>query len=565
MVTLPFSSCKIAQSGHQPSIFGAIMHFHPVVAQLPEKEQLKILNRFREVFFECSKKEMRLFGDLNVEHEKFFLGSRSLVGEYLDFFLSVLQKRVEGENVIVAKGGIFNREIEAIASLDDLTPNEKQKLEGVILFILQESPVLLDGVRYYEPILNEALRRYLCNPAVKDSDAIRVVSNILLHGFNADALEQSLETMRLAIWKAMKPFIADPSVSKDKRQAVLDAARKSLVEADEMARKVHGGSLDESRTKLYNRFHNYDVKDLESNKDSKFSTARLYETLGDILLLDIPGYVHDACKLCIEAMRDDSVDLNADFVKLFIDFRIKLAGGHSAFNKDQELTSEVSNQIQRLIEISCEKGILDEGDRHEISFDLWSSVSSFSRSSAFNDMCTVISSGLTFSADELYDALSSHAFGCNFIDVIGGKCHSSPLSNDELMTLFDDAVAEYDGEPENSIRDLSSGFWAFAKNLFHRQLYQCFLPAMLSGGCDYNRLAKVIVVGLEKKLFDEDEFRLFPDVSIRKLYETGNEKLMEFINGNPALNERFTNRLLMEKVEQLTSDGPIHSRRMRSL
>ena len=541
------------------------MHFHPVVAQLPEKEQFKILNRFREVFFECSKKEMRLFGDLNVEHEKFFLGSRSLVGEYLDFFLSALKKRVEGDNVIVAKGGVFNREMEAIASLEDLTQDEKQKLEGVILFILQESPALLDGVRYYEPILNEALRRYLCNPVVKDTDAIRVVSNILLHGFNAGALEQSLETMRLVIWNAMKPFIADPSVSKDKRQAVLDAARKILVEADEIARKVHGGSLDESRTKLCKRFHNYDVTNLEPNKDTAFSATKLYEALGDVLLLDIPGYVHDSCKACIEAMRDESVELNADFVKLFIDFRIKLAGGHSALNKDQELTDEVSNHIQRLIEISCEKGILDEGDRHEIAFSLWGSVSSFSRSSAFKDMCSAISSGLTFSVDELYDALSSHAFGCDFIDIIGGECHSSPLGNDELMTLFDDAVAEYDGEPENTIRDLSSGFWAFAKNLFHRQLYQCFLPAMLSGGCDYNRLAKVIVVGLEKKLFDEDEFRLFPDVSIRQLYETGNEKLMEFINGNPALNERFTNRLLMEKVEQLTSDGAIHSRRTRSL
>lgn len=550
------------------------MQFHPVVGSLPIHEHSVILDAFMPVFLEQREQYMGLFPELHVDFKVFFDGSRSLVEKYLDFFHTViLSKLTAGGDFVIDNGGIFSDEIEAIAGIVDLSEVEKEKLERIIILTVGYSTELLEGSEYFESYYIHAIVNYVKNAAVGIDDIARIVRGVILY----DSVEGPEEIrpssdkdyyMRMLVSAVIKELERDRNFPEEKRRALLSAGVSAISEGEKSRSECQ---QDANLSLLLRHFGKLgaNVSDELKGEPAQLPVDKIMSLVDSILAHEKhdelnPGQFDSPTLACINfkrALGDDPVKINAQFIKLLIDFRLSLAYGAFALDAYRESVDELMKLLPKIISSACSDNILSVSERHDVICSLLKNKSPFAESGRYADLLDIVSQGVSISHETLFDALDNSCVVRFLTKKIGGECHSSPLKYDQSMATFNkskhlcSSLLVKQGVRASECQEYISAT-KFLNALIQRQFYQFFLYPALSknGELKYDDFASVFTAGLENGVLGRNELCLLPPASVRQLYEAGGEKMAEIISARPRLNEVMVNLLLMDKIEQL-DDG----------
>lgn len=159
------------------------MQLHPITATLPIDEHQYIFSHFRDEYLKQPYSNMHIFGYMDVDYGRYFQSSKPVLDIYLDFFMKVIETHLN-EGGFTPEDGAFNKELAAIAAIEDLPPEQIRKLENILVFSAAQSSRFMYEVDMCGPVHVNALAALLTNKSTSDADANRLLSTLLTAGMN---------------------------------------------------------------------------------------------------------------------------------------------------------------------------------------------------------------------------------------------------------------------------------------------------------------------------------------------------------------------------------------------
>lgn len=159
------------------------MQLHPITATLPLHEHQCIFSHFRDEYLQQPYSNMNMFGYMDVDYGLYFQSSKPVLDIYLDFFMKVIETHLN-EGGFTPEDGAFNKELAAIAAIENLPPEQIRKLENILVFSAAQSSRFMYEVDMCGPVHVNALAALLTNKSTSDADANRLLSTLLTAGMN---------------------------------------------------------------------------------------------------------------------------------------------------------------------------------------------------------------------------------------------------------------------------------------------------------------------------------------------------------------------------------------------
>lgn len=560
------------------------MQLHPITATLPIDEHQCIFSHFRDEYLKQPYSNMHIFGYMDVDYGRYFQSSKPVLDIYLDFFMKVIETHLN-EGGFTPEDGAFNKELAAIAAIEDLPPEKIRKLENILVFSAAQSSRFMYEVDMCGPVHVNALAALLTNKSTSDADANRLLSTLLTAGMN-DTLVTPDATINVNgvymsdfVLMAFREIAKMDSVSANRVSMLVDCVTGVL---DQLA--SGSAEKDEVKFKLY-------IERISSTLRGIVFNAQINETIS----IDLPdGF--ESCsatplsnleKVLVKCLHDimdatDAANLASPAINIFD------ALNSSDCNKEQVIAyelvrvmfwlgpegslskSELKNKKYDLafdggVKTLGVSGVLSEAveffykkhdgtiqDKISVVDDFWRCRGSFSYSEEYREFSDALLRGANLSKDFFIETLNAKVFSVHLNEAIDAKCHLSPLNKDELAELLNKASTMYASlsgggrSQEVEARELK----LFVRAIVSRFYNQCYLAPLLSGQpVDHAEFAPLFVDGIRNDVFSPLDVTMISQIGMTKLYEAAGEALRDVLQTNQQIHDMVVSAMLQEKVD----------------
>lgn len=560
------------------------MQLHPITATLPIDEHQCIFSHFRDEYLKQPYSNMHIFGYMDVDYGRYFQSSKPVLDIYLDFFMKVIETHLN-EGGFTPEDGAFNKELAAIAAIEDLPPEKIRKLENILVFSAAQSSRFMYEVDMCGPVHVNALAALLTNKSTSDADANRLLSTLLTAGMN-DTLVTPDATINVNgvymsdfVLMAFREIAKMDSVSANRVSmlvdcvtGVLDQLASGSAEKDEVKFKLYIERISSTlRGIVFNTQINETISiDLLDGFESCSATPLsnlekvLVKCLHDIMdATDAANLASPAINI-FDAL--NSSDCNKEQVIAYELVRVMFWLGPEGSLSKSELKNKkydlafdggvktlgVSGVLSEAVEFFYKKHDGTIQDKISVVDDFWRCRGSFSYSEEYREFSDALLRSANLSKDFFIETLNAKVFSVHLNEAIDAKCHLSPLNKDELAELLDRASTMYASlsgggrSQEVEARELK----LFVRAIVSRFYNQCYLAPLLSGQpVDHAEFAPLFVDGVRNDVFSPLDVTVISRIGMTKLYEAAGEALRDVLQSNQPIHDIVVSAILQEKVD----------------
>lgn len=560
------------------------MQLHPITATLPIDEHQCIFSHFRDEYLKQPYSNMHIFGYMDVDYGRYFQSSKPVLDIYLDFFMKVIETHLN-EGGFTPEDGAFNKELAAIAAIEDLPPEQIRKLENILVFSAAQSSRFMYEVDMCGPVHVNALAALLTNKSTSDADANRLLSTLLTAGMN-DTLVTPDATINVNgvymsdfVLMAFREIAKMDSISASRVSmlvdcvtGVLDQLASGSAERDEVKFQQYIGRISSSlRGIVFNAQINETISiDLPDGFESCSATPLsnlekvLVKCLHDIMdATDAANLASPAINI-FDAL--NSSDCDKEQVVAYELVRVMFwLGPEGALSKSELKNKKYDLAFDGGVKTLGVSGVLSEAveffykkhdgtiqDKISVVDDFWRCRGSFSYSEEYREFSDALLRSANLSKDFFIETLNAKVFSVHLNEAIDAKCHLSPLNKDELAELLDRASTMYASlsgggrSQEVEARELK----LFVRAIVSRFYNQCYLAPLLSGQpVDHAEFAPLFVDGVRNDVFSPLDVTMISRIGMTKLYEAAGEALRDVLQSNQPIHDIVVSAILQEKVD----------------
>lgn len=565
------------------------MQLHPITATLPIDEHQCIFSHFRDEYLKQPYSNMHIFGYMDVDYGRYFQSSKPVLDIYLDFFMKVIETHLN-EGGFTPEDGAFNKELAAIAAIEDLPPEQIRKLENILVFSASQSSRFMYEVDMCGPVHVNALAALLTNKSTSDADANRLLSTLLTAGMN-DTLVTPDATINVNgvymsdfVLMAFRGIAKMDSVSANRVSMLVDCVTGVLeqlasgsAEKDEVKFKLYIERISSTlRGIVFNaQIHeviNSDINSIDLLDDAESCSAKQLSNIEKALvrcLRDIMDAT-DAANLASPAINIfdalNSSGCDKEQVVAYELVRVMFwLGPEGALSKSELKNKKYDLAFNGGVKTLGVSGVLSEAveffykkhdgtiqDKISVVDDFWRCRGSFSYGEEYREFSDALLRSANLSKDFFIETLNAKVFSVHLNEAIDAKCHLSPLNKDELAELLDRASTMYASlsgggrSQEVEARELK----LFVRAIVSRFYNQCYLAPLLSGQrVDHAEFAPLFVDGVRNDVFSPLDVTVISRIGMTKLYEAAGEALRDVLQSNQPIHDIVVSAILQEKVD----------------
>lgn len=560
------------------------MQLHPITATLPIDEHQCIFSHFRDEYLKQPYSNMHIFGYMDVDYGRYFQSSKPVLDIYLDFFMKVIETHLN-EGGFIPEDGAFNKELAAIAAIENLPPEQIRKLENILVFSAVQSSRFMYEIDMCGPVHVNALAALLTNKSTSDADANRLLSTLLTAGVN-DALVTPDATINVNgvymsdfVLMAFREIAKMDSISASRVSMLVDCVTGVLeqlasgsAERDEVKFKLY---IERISSTLRGITFNTQINEVANNSLFMHGESLsvlikdvLPECLQDIIDAsdnervshNISSFAYDVFDAINELDCDGSWVVAERLVRTMFSLGLDGAFSNLVFkDKKYELTPYgdvrtlgVSSVLSGAVEFFYKKHDGTIQEKISVVDDFWRYKGSFSYSEEYREFSDALLRGANLSKDFFIETLNAKVFSVHLNEAIDAKCHLSPLNKGELAELLDRASTMYASlrGGGRSQEVMASELKLFVRAIVSRFYNQCYLAPLLSGQpVDHAEFAPLFVDGIRNDVFSPLDVTLISRIGMTKLYEAAGEALRDVLQTNQQIHDMVVSAMLQEKVD----------------
>jgi hypothetical protein len=560
------------------------MQLHPITATLPIDEHQCIFSHFRDEYLKQSYSDMHIFGYMDVDYGRYFQSSKPVLDIYLDFFMKVIEMHLN-KGDFNPENGAFDKELAAIAAIENLPAEQVRKLENILVFSAAQSSRFMYEIDMCGPVHVNALAALLTNKSTSDADANRLLSTLLSAGANDSLVSPNASLnvdsvyMSDFVLMAFRDIAKMDSVSASRVSMLVDCVTGGL---DQLASGP--AERDEVKFKLYVERISSTLSGISFN--AQINEGANYSSLvhGESLSAPIKDVLPECLQDIIDASDNERVSNNIassaydvfDAINEFdcngswvvadrlvrVMFLLGLDGAFSNLvlkDKNYDLISYggvrnlgVSGVLSEAVEFFYKKHDGTIQEKISVVDDFWRYNGSFSYTEEYREFSDALLRSANLSKDFFIEALTSKVFSVHLNEAIDAKCHLSPLNKDELAELLDKASTMYaslsDGGRGKQVE--ASELKLFIRALVRRFYSQCYLAPLLTGQpVDHAEFAPLFVDGIRNDVLSPADVTMISRAGMTKLYEAGGKALCDALQANQLIHDIVVSAMLQEKVD----------------